>query len=331
MKALQFLNSREVAIVERDIPVPGDHQALVEIAIVSTCPRWDIHMWDGKDMFDYAKTPAYPLPAGFPGHEMAGVVRAVGRGIRKLKVGDRVAALEHLPDGGAYSQYLCYREEDLLKLPDEVSWKQAVSLELLKCVLYGMLQFGDLRGKSMLVAGLGPAGMLALQMARAWGCSRVVGIDVNPERVAFVRNAGLGDTMTVDELGDTAFELGYDCVGAAASVQNVIEHTHEHVVIFGVLRGEVRYPDRLWHKSFKLESYKYRVPGERERALLLDLLTNKSLNAEILQSRRGSFANYGQAVDWLKRQEAIKVYFLPAEDFGGEAVASEGESEGERP
>lgn len=323
MKLLQFNNKHDVSIVERDTPTPRDHQVLVEIKIVSTCPRWDIHMWEGKDMFDASAAPDYPLPPGFPGHEMAGTVRAVGCGVKELCVGDRVAALEALSDAGAYSQFLCYRESELIKLPDTVSWKQAVSFELLKCVMLGMLQFGDLRGKSMLVAGLGPAGILALQIARIWGCARVVGIDVSRERVAFVREAALGEVKPASELGEMTFDLGYDCVGAAASVQNVMAHTNEHTVIFGVLKGELQYGDRLWSQGFKLESYRYRIPGERERALLLDLVANQKLNVEILQTHRGSFTDYAQAVEWLKNQEALKVIFYPGEDFGEASVSEE--------
>lgn len=323
MKVLQIMNKHEVEIRELEIAIPGDHQVLVEIAIVSTCPRWDINMWEGKDMFNYSIAPDYPLPIGFPGHEMAGTIKEVGRGIKHLKVGDRVAALEHIDGAGAYCQYLCYREDDLIKLPDTISWKQAASFELLKCVMIGMLQFGELQGKTMVIAGLGPAGILALQMARIWGASRVVGIDVSPERVKFVKSLGLGEVMLVDELQEETFDLGYDCVGAASSVQNVMKHTNDHVVIFGVLRGDLQYSDHLWFKGLKLESYKYRIPSKRDRELLIDLVANKGMNIECLQTHHGSFTNYNQAVEWLKNQEAIKVYFYPGEDFGETAVSGE--------
>ncbi|MFD0717633.1 zinc-binding dehydrogenase [Paenibacillus sp. GCM10027626] len=320
MKTLQIMDKQHFVIRDQEIPVPGDHQVLVQIEIVSTCPRWDMNMWDGKDMFDYTKTPEYPLLPGFPGHEMAGTVIAAGRGIRQLKVGDRVAAMEHIGGEGSYCQYLCYRESDLIKLPDSISWKQASSFELLKCVMLGMQQFGSLQGKTMIIAGLGPAGILALQMARIWGASRVVGIDVSEERVGYVKKLGIGEVMLACELGDEKFDLGYDCVGAAASVQNIIDHTSKHVVIFGVLKGELRYPEHLWMYGFKLESYTYRIPNERDRELLIDLVANKGLNLECLQTHHGSFVHYNQAVAWLKNQEAIKVYFYPAKDFEAAAV-----------
>lgn len=315
MKSLKILGKDQFTIIETPIPEVKDYQVLVEIRIVATCPRWDIHMLGGKNMFDYSLEQEYPLLDGFPGHEMAGVVKAVGSGIRTLKVGDRVAALEHIEGNGAYAQYLCYREEELLKLPDAISFKQGVSFELLKCVMIGMLQFGDLKGKSLLISGLGPAGMLAIQMARLWGASNVVGIDVSEERVKLVNELGLGQAKLVSDLTDEKFDLGYDCVGAAASVQNLMSFVNEHVVIFGVLRGEVRYADHLWFKSFKLESYKFRAIDRRDHALLIDLVANKGLNTECIQTYHGSFVKYKEAVDLLREQKAIKVYFYPQEDF----------------
>jgi len=315
MKALQIIGAGQFRIVDVDMPDLQDHQVLVEIQMVSTCPRWDINMMAGRDMFNYAESPDYPLPVGFPGHEMAGVVKAVGAGVYRFAVGDRVAALEHIVPKGAYAEYAAYREEELIKLPDNISFKQAVSFELLKCVAIGLMQLGDLKGKSVLVSGLGPAGILAIQVARLWGASHVVGVDVSERRLQFVRNLDLGTVMHADELGDLRFELGYDCVGAASSVQNVLAHVNEHVVIFGVLRGDITYPEALWAKGTKLESYKYRPVGPRDHQLLIDLVVNKGLNTECLQTHHLAFKEYDQAVELLNRQDAIKAFFCPETDF----------------
>ncbi|WP_143810289.1 medium chain dehydrogenase/reductase family protein [Paenibacillus sp. MY03] len=291
----------------------------VRIEIVSTCPRWDMNMMGGKDMFDATKEPDYPLLPGFPGHEMAGTVVAVGSKVTSLKVGDRVAALEHLLGNGAYAEYLNYRTHELIKLPDEVSWKQAVSFELLKCVLIGLLQFGDITGKSMLVSGLGPAGMLAMQAARLMGAARVVAVDINRDRIAYVNELGIGLAKHLDDLEGERFDLGYDCVGAAPSVQGLLERTDSHVVIFGVLKGEIRYGDHLWLKGMKLESYRYRKFGESDQELLLDLVIHKGLNTECLQTHHIPLYRYQETVELLQKQEAIKVYAYPPVDFAADA------------
>ncbi|MFD0714491.1 zinc-binding dehydrogenase [Paenibacillus sp. GCM10027626] len=315
MKALQINGPAQYAIVDVDVPEIQDHEVLVEIEVVATCPRWDMNMMAGRDMFDYSKSPVYPLTPGWPGHEAAGVVRAVGPGVRGFQVGDRVAALEHIEGGGAYAQYLNYREHELIKLPDQVSFLQAVSFELLKCVMIGLSQFGDLRGKSMVVSGLGPAGMLAIQVARIWGASEVIGVDVNDRRIRHVSELGIGQAMHVDEVEGRRFDLGYDCVGAASSVQNLLRLVDRHVVIFGVLKGTLQYEEHLWAKGMKLESYQYRRFNERDRELLLDAVVNKGLDTVCIQTHHVPFTRYHEAVELLQAQEAVKVYFYPGQDF----------------
>jgi threonine dehydrogenase-like Zn-dependent dehydrogenase len=311
MKSLIIVGKGKYTIVESEPKPPQEDQISVCIHIVSTCPRWDMSMMGGKDMFDGAKEPNYPLPPGFPGHEMAGTVTEVGSKVTAFKVGDRVAALEHLVDPGAYAQFLNYREHELIKLPDEVSWKQAVSFELLKCVLIGLLQFGDMRGKSMLISGLGPAGILALQAAKRMGADRVLAVDINRERIQYVNDLGIGEAKHTEDLGDERFDLGYDCVGAAASVQSVLEHTEHHLVIFGVLKGEIQYSDKLWFKGTRLESYRYRSFGAEDQALLLDLVVNKGLNTECLQTHHVPLTRYEETISLLQSQQAIKVYAYP--------------------
>jgi len=315
MKSLHITGAGQYSIIEKDVPAIKDHEVLVEIEVVATCPRWDMNMMAGKDMFDYSKSPEYPLPPGWPGHEAAGVVRAIGSGVRGFAVGDRVAALEHVEGSGAYAQFLNYREHELIKLPDNVSFMQAVSFELLKCVMIGLSQFGDIRGKSMIVSGLGPAGMLAIQIARIWGASEVIGVDVNEQRIAYVRELGIGQVQHVNELGDRRFDLGYDCVGAAPSVQNLLRIVDRHIVIFGVLKGTLQYEEHLWFKGLKLESYRYHPFDARDRELLLDAVANKGLNTECIQTHHVPFTRYDEAVALLRSQEAIKVHFYPGKDF----------------
>lgn len=266
-------------------------------------------------MFQASKAPLYPLPIGFPGHEAAGTVRAVGPGVKTLRVGNRVAALEHLPGNGAYAQFLVYPENALIALPDNLSFKQAVSFELLKCVLLGLAQFDDLRAKSVLVSGLGPAGLLALQAARLWGASRVIGVDIDPRRLEFARKHHLGEVLEVEDLGDQRFDLGYDCAGFAPSVNRMLTHVKEQVVIFGVQRGDVTLRSHTWGSGLRLESFRSRPPTERDKALLLDIVANKGLNTECLQTHHVSFLAYERGVALLKSKEAIKVYFYPGQDF----------------
>lgn len=121
--------------------------------------------------------------------------------------------------------------------------------------------------------------------------------------------------MHVNEIGDRRFDLGYDCVGAAPSVQNLLGIVDRHIVIFGVLKGTLQYEAHLWSKGFKLESYRYRPFGTRDRELLIDAVANKGLNTECIQTHHVPFTRYDEAVELLRSQEAIKVHFYPGSDF----------------
>src|SRR5262249_44496563 len=73
--------------------------------------------------------------------------------------------------------------------------------------------------------------------------------------------------------------------------------------------------EHLWFKGTRLESYRYRAFGVRDRELLLDLVAGKGLDTACLQTHRGSFKRYEEAVELLKSQRAIKVCFYPGQDF----------------
>ena len=59
-----------------------------------TCPHWDTTLFRGVDIFERPGHPKYPMPVGYPGHEVSGRVEAVGEGVTSLRVGDRVATLK---------------------------------------------------------------------------------------------------------------------------------------------------------------------------------------------------------------------------------------------
>ncbi|WP_179215395.1 zinc-binding dehydrogenase [Paenibacillus sp. MY03] len=316
MKALQINGIANYSIIDMDEPIPQDTEVLVKIEIASTCPRWDINMMRGRDMIDTSRVPQYPLLPGQPGHEAAGVVCSIGKSVENLRIGDRVASLVHDQNRqGAYAQYQCFEAADLIKLPDSVSYKQATSFELLKCVMFGLEQLDELKGSTIAICGLGPAGILAMQIAKIWGATRVIGTDINDQRLAYVRSLNIGEVMHPSELTDHTIQLGYECVGSAAALQSLIEHpTIRHVVIFGVLRGETIFGEHLRRKAFKLEFYRPRIPVSQIKTWILEAM-EKGLDTTCIQTHHIPFTRYRDAVELLESQEAIKVNFYPQQDF----------------
>src|SRR5206468_9834233 len=126
-------------------------------------------LWRGQDIFERQGYPRYPLLPGRPGHEMTGTVVATGPGLDELTEGDRVASIfdsgESRP--GFYAEYAVAREAQLLRVPDHPPIADVASLELAQCVAVTFQRAGDLAGLRVGISGLGPAGLIAGQMACA--------------------------------------------------------------------------------------------------------------------------------------------------------------------
>ena len=167
-----------------------------------------------------------PLPA-IPGNELAGVVDAVGPGVARLQVGDRVlVSARELPQrGGCYVQGICVPEAVPFVLPDSIAWEDAVSLGNFQLALALLASNGNLPAQAILVPGAAGGVATALaQVARSRGL-QVIGTASTPEKRAFALENGVTDLVDGDvqalpqrvmELtGGRGVDLAFDHVGAA--------------------------------------------------------------------------------------------------------------------
>jgi len=181
MRMLRIEEPGRAVWAEAPVPTPGQGEVLLRVIGVATCPHWDIHILGGQPMFP-GSTLAYPYLPGQPGHEALCEVAAVGPGVLHLEPGMRVAAWRDTgkPRQGFYAQFNTFAEADLLRVPDSLGPAQIASLELAMCVEVSFQQLARLGGvarRKVGLSGLGPAGLVAVQMARAHGAAEVVGID----------------------------------------------------------------------------------------------------------------------------------------------------------
>lgn len=135
------------------------------------------------------------LPSGL-GTEGAGIVDAVGEGVSRIKVGDRVAYVGG--PLGAYSEVHTLPEANLVKLPENISFEQAAAVMLKgMTVQYLLRQTYDLQaGQTVLFhAAAGGVGSLACQWAKALGV-KLIGTVSSPEKAA--RAKALGAWATID-------------------------------------------------------------------------------------------------------------------------------------
>jgi NADPH:quinone reductase len=224
------ITDEELAVQEREDPVPGANQLLVEIEAAGINGA-DIHQRAGR----------YPAPPGdpqdIPGLELAGQVAALGPGAARFSEGDRVMAVV---GGGGQAELAVVHERAVMPVPDGVDWAQAGGLPEVFTTAHDALftQAGLRPGEHLLVhGGAGGVGTAAIQLGRATG-ARVT---------ASVRNEGL--RAEVEELGarviapegfedDGPYDVILELVGAPNLPGNVKALAPQgRIVVIGIGAG----------------------------------------------------------------------------------------------
>ncbi len=157
----------EVLVPEQiDVPRPGSGQVLIKVAAAGV-NRPDVLQRKG----------GYPPPPGAPqtpGLEVAGEVVALGDGVRRYAVGEKVCAL--VP-GGGYAEYCMAEEDNCLPVPMGLTLTEAAALpETYFTVWTNVFQRGDLKpGETLLVhGGSSGIGSTAIMLAKAFGARVIV-------------------------------------------------------------------------------------------------------------------------------------------------------------
>ncbi|MEF3308071.1 zinc-binding dehydrogenase [Paenibacillus sp. GYB004] len=321
MKTLVIQGAEKAEVAEVPIPEPGPGQVLVKVTAVTTCPQWDLHIYYGKPMFATDKEVPFPYTAGQPGHEMTGVVHRTGPGVG-LQVGQTVSAWKDQGHNrpGCYAEYVIIDEHHLLPVPDGIPYRKVASLELAMCVAASVMQMKrmvGIAGKRCGVNGLGPAGLIALQMLRAEGASEVIGVDPNESRRQLAVRLGARHALHPQEDSESellprrrkanaanTLDLAIDCVGYPESVRFIMDRTHEAVALFAVQRDEYA----LFHQGLSVLGY----PGHSREAAeyALQLIVDGKLDLSPLVSKELTLEQYGEGVRLLAAQQAIKIAFV---------------------
>ena len=197
--------TQPLQLTELSDPSPGAGEIVVDVQRAGIC-HTDAHYRAGTGKTN--------LPVTL-GHEVAGVVSAVGADVTDLREGQRVA-LHYLlscgecprckrhgeqfcPDGqmigkerdGGYAQRIVVPAFNAIPIPDGVSSDVAAIMMCSTATAYHALRLGDIqKGDSVAVLGFGGLGVSAVQLARALGASEVYAVDVVPEKLALAAKFG---------------------------------------------------------------------------------------------------------------------------------------------
>ena len=220
MKAVVFETFSAPPLLKRvPDPTPEDHGVVVKVMATGVC-RSDWHGWVGHDT-------DIVLPH-IPGHELAGVVEAVGKDVTRWKAGDRVTvpfvggcgACPECHSGnhqvcdkqfqpgfthwGSFAEYVSIHKADinLVKLPESLDFATAASLGCRFATSFRAVvdQGKASAGQWVAVHGCGGVGLSAIMIAHAVGAN-VVAIDISDEKLAFAR--AMGAVATVNAIKTT--------------------------------------------------------------------------------------------------------------------------------
>jgi L-iditol 2-dehydrogenase len=256
MRALLLSDYKKLSVVEMPTPEIGDDEALVRVRACGICGS-DIHGYDGST--------GRRIPPLVMGHEAAGVVERVGRGVTDFATGDRVSFDSTVSCGtcafcrrgqinlcdnrtvlgvscgdyrrhGAFAEYVAVPSRILYKLPDSLPFERAALLEALSITVHAVNRHPPMPDDTVVVVGSGMIGLLLIQVLRAKGHTNIVAVDIDPQKLALAQRMGARHTLNPNER-DVPAAVRDITGGSGADVSfEVVGHTDTVIGAIGCLR-----------------------------------------------------------------------------------------------
>ena len=230
-----------LAIEERDDPVPGDGQILIDVAAAGV---------NFPDVLSIAGQYQVKTPPPFiPGNEASGTVAAIGDNVSRFKVGDKVIVMTR---GDAFAEKCVADEMTTMPLPPTLDFEQGAGFAVTYGTSYHALkQSANLQpGETVLVLGAaGGVGITAVEIAKAMG-ARVIAAASSDEKLEFAKSAGADELVnysdvplkeSVKELTDgNGADVVYDPVGGDLAEQAFRATAwHGRYLVIGFASGDI--------------------------------------------------------------------------------------------
>ena len=245
------LEPESMEVVEREMPQIAEDEVLIKIKAVGICGT-DIHIYYGR------------ITTGTDvviGHELSGEIVKTGGKVQGIKAGDRVvtrlnvgvcgtckACLSGNPQmcehrtcpghwiDGAFADYMKIEAKQVIKIADSISYEEAAFVEPMACVAHGLLERTQVKPEDLAVVfGPGPIGLLAVQMAKANGASKVIMVGTDQDEALRLPLAKkLGADLVLNSMKDDVeqiikeltagqgADLCVDCSGAEPAINTCL-------------------------------------------------------------------------------------------------------------
>lgn len=299
MKAAVFYGEKDLRIEEIEIPKPGCGEVLLKVHACGVCGT-DVHIYEGDE--GAAKSPAGTVL----GHEFSGEIVEVGKGVTRLKAGDRVcvdpnklcgkceyclSGIGHFCENmvgigttvnGGFAEYCVIPQEQAYVISDNLTFEEAAMAEPVACCLHGIDLCEIHPGDTVAVFGMGMIGLLMMQLARISGAAKIIAIE--PVEVKRNQALQLGADLVIDPINEdikevlAANNIGrvntvIECVGRIDSMKQAMEIAGKKsvVMLFGLTRPQEELPVKpfdLFRKEITLKA-SFINPYTQQRAVAL--------------------------------------------------------------
>lgn len=334
MKVAVMTDIGKMEYTTRDIPVPKDDEALVKVEYVGICGS-DLHYYESGAIGDFIVKPPFVL-----GHEAGGTVVSVGKDVKHLKPGDRVALepgrtcgqcefcktgrynlcpdvvfFATPPVDGVFQEYAVQEAALCFKLPDNVSTMEGALIEPLAVGFHAANQGGAHIGQTAVVMGSGCIGLVSMMALKAMGVSKVYVVDIMQKRLDKALSLGADGVINssqedavarVYELtGGAGCDLVIETAGTEITTRQAISMVKKGstIVLVGYSKtGELTLPiGQTLDKELTLKSiFRYR----HVYPMAIDAVASGKVNLKELPTHIFSFDDIQSAMDQSVRDKA---------------------------
>jgi L-iditol 2-dehydrogenase len=246
---------KQIQVVEMPVPEITDNDFLVKMHACALCYTDVKASLHGRHFY----IELYGLP-WVPGHEMAGEVVAVGRNVKTVTIGQRVAVAPFNPCGscppcrlgafrfchkapdsfvqpGGFAEYFKVPGEGAalrtIVLPEGFRYESAALVEPVACCLSAVRRTGIPLGSDVAIIGAGPMGLILMQLVKADGAARVFMVDIDAARLEQAISFGADETIHAAEenvnqtlrlkTGFMGADVVFEAVGSAETYRLALE------------------------------------------------------------------------------------------------------------
>ena len=339
MRVAVYYNNNDVRLEERPVPQIQEGELLIKVIASGIC---------GSDVMEWYRIKKAPLVLG---HEIAGDIVEVGKGIDKYKKGDRVFVSHHVPcntchycltghtsvcdtlrttnfDPGGFAEYIRVPKINVDRgtfiLPQEISYEEGTFIEPLACCLRGLKLSRLQPGQKILVIGSGMSGLLHIQLAKALGAGKITATDVSEYRLNAAKRFGADVVISAKDYtpewlkeinNGMLADLVIICTAAEAAIQHGLQSVDRGgtVLFFAPTNPDVKIPIPLWDiwRNEITLTTSY-AASQLDIEQSIELIANRRINLKDMITHRLSLNDAGKGFQLVaKAHDSIKVIIEP--------------------